>query len=494
MPAKFPALTRRHLLASAAAVGALAAVPLAAPGVFAAAHDRPLALPQLDEGRVENGVRIFDLAIRGGQTEFFQGRPADTIGINADYLGPVLRMRTGETVRMNVTNDLGVTTTLHWHGLELPAWCDGGPHQPIDPGQTWSPEFPMRQRAGTYWYHGHHMGHTAEHVWYGLAGVIRVEDAEADALNLPATYGVDDFPVVLQDRWFTRNGQLNYAPRMPDVMMGMSGDVALANGTPQAFVDVPAGLVRLRLLNGANASFYDIGFSDGAAFWQIATDGGLLAAPVQRDRVLLAPGERAEILVDMADRTTRELIADLVPIGGGMMGRMMGSAGGTLRFLQLRPTGAATGGQVPARLTSLAKPDPTTALRTRDFELNMGGMGMGMGMGGGGFTINGASMDDTRIDETVRMGEPEIWRIRNPSPMAHPFHIHNVQFRIVDRNGRAPDPGEDGFKDTVVVNSGETVRVLLTFTENADPEGPYMYHCHILEHEDAGMMGQFVVV
>lgn len=495
-----PSLTRRQALAGSVALAAAASLPMTAQAQDGA---NPLAIPPLDEGRAEGGIQVFDLRIAKGTTEFFSGTKTDTYGINADYLGPVLSLQQGKTVRLNVTNDLDQKATLHWHGFELPAWCDGGPHQMIDPGQTWSPEFPVRQRAGSYWYHGHRMGHTGEHVWMGMAGMIRVRDAESDVLGLPSTYGVDDFSIALQDRWFNRRGQLDYAPSMHDEMMGMTGNTPLANGTMNAFAQVPTGLVRLRLLNGSNASFYNLGFDDGAAFWQIATDGGLLTAPVRRNALLIAPGERTEIIIDMSDGQTRTLGADLTPIeggmgmGGGMMGMGRGGARG-FAFVQLRPTGQPGTGSLPDRLSDLAPANAPDGAPVRRFVLEMNGMGPAAMarrlLGGSPFTINGASMDMAVVNEIVPVNTTEIWEVENTSPMAHPFHVHNTQFRILTRAGQPPEAGEAGLKDTVVVWGGQTVRLAVRFEDNTDADRPYMYHCHILEHEDAGMMGQFTVV
>ncbi|MHA1571062.1 MAG: multicopper oxidase family protein, partial [Alphaproteobacteria bacterium] len=168
----------------------------------------PLRIPPLLTGRAEGGKDVFDLAIGYGETEFFAGVKTRTMGINQSYLGPTVRLTAGMDVRINVANKLMEDTTLHWHGFHLPAASDGGPHQVIQPGTTWSPEFKVRQKAGTFWYHSHHMGKTAEHVWGGLAGMMIVDDAEGSGLGLPSTYGVDDIPIVLQDRSFSQDGQM----------------------------------------------------------------------------------------------------------------------------------------------------------------------------------------------------------------------------------------------------------------------------------------------
>ncbi|WP_343081769.1 multicopper oxidase family protein [Ostreiculturibacter nitratireducens] len=481
-------LTRRQTLAAlGAALGAPALLGRAGPA-FAQGARPQLVMPPLLEGALAEGRRVYDLAVAAGETEFFPGEKTATIGLNQSYLGPILKVRKGDAVRMNVANGLGEPMTLHWHGLNLPAATDGGPHQVIAPASTWSPEFEMRERAGTYWYHGHMMHRTGAHVWAGMAGMIRVEDAEADAVPLPSTHGEDDFTLVLQDRRFTRDFQMPYELSMHDAMAGIAGDTALVNGLIAPFMEVPAGRIRLRLLNGSNASFYNLRFSDGRRFWQVASDGGLLPAPVELAEAILAPGERAEIVVDCDDGAAVSLLADVFSAEVRMMGGR-----GTADFLELRPTGAArAAGAMPDKLLDL--PEPEASATTRRFVLEMGGMGMGRGMMGGGFAINGKAMDPQRIDEVVPVNTTETWVIENPTPMFHPFHIHNTQFRILDRSGQKPGPHEAGLKDTVVVAPGESVSVQVRFADFTDPDRPYMYHCHILEHEDGGMMGQFTVV
>lgn len=489
-------LSRRALLKTGAASLGLAAVaPLA---VFAGSHSssrQPLRIPPLDAGQMVDGQRKFDLTVGHGEMAFFADLKTKTMGINGDYLGPVLRFRAGEKVQLNVSNAMEEATTLHWHGFNLPAAADGGPHQVVAPGGDWTAEFEVREKASTMWYHSHLMGKTADQVWAGVAGMIIIDDEEADALDLPSSYGVDDFPVVLQDRAFNSSGQIPYRVNMHSRNMGMSGDVALVNGTVAPYLDVTTSLVRLRLLNGSNSSIYTLAFTDGRAFKQIASDGGLLAAPADTKMVRLAPGERAEIVVDMSDQTPA-MLRSFLPAGqSGGMGRMMQGGGPEMDFLELRPSASLNASPaLPANLTDLPAPNFDDATNSRQFTLQMQGMGMLNVFTGGGFTINGKSMDPSYINEVVKMGETEVWQISNASMMAHPFHIHNTQFRILARNGAAPHAGEAGRKDTVLVDPGETVDILIRFDHYTNETLPYMYHCHILEHEDAGMMGQFVVV
>jgi len=480
-----------------------------------------LPVPELLDGRREGDTLLYDLTARRGAREILPGLSTDTFGFNGDMLGPVLRLTRGETVQLNVTNRLGEPTTCHWHGMHVPAVADGGPHQIIPDGATWQASFPVTNEAATYWYHSHLMGRTGEQVYKGLAGMIIVDDPELDALGLPRRYGVDDFPLVVQDRRFAADGSLLYLQAGMDAMMGMLGNRLLVNGALTPTMRAPAQLVRLRLLNGSNARIYDFGFADYRPFFVIASDGGFLPAPLSRRRLSMATGERYEIVVDLSSDAGETLSLRSYPEGDG--------EGFPVLDIAVDP-GIET---VPARLPETLRPTPTidvtTIDKTREMVLSMGmmdmmgamgrggmmgGRGMGGGMGGGGmggggmggggrgmpgrgpggFTINDVSMDMGVINETVRLGSVEEWRIVNNSPMTHPFHVHDVQFLVRSRNGAAPPAHERGWKDTVQVRPQETVTILAHFVDYADPVHPYMYHCHILEHEDRGMMGQFVVV
>ncbi|ARU18435.1 multicopper oxidase family protein [Croceicoccus marinus] len=507
--AKASGLNRRALLrrAGAAATG-LVALPLSAcearNSLFSAdgAGANPLAIPKLDQGIVEQGERVFRLSISAGQKEFAPGVASPTIGVNAPYLGQTLEMRRGERVQLHVDNGLDEGATVHWHGFELPAAADGGPHQLIRPGARWSPSFEVRQRASLYWYHSHLHRGTGPQVYAGLAAPIYVRDDEEDALDLPSEYGVDDIPLIVQDRLLDSSGKLLYPQNMHAQMMGVRGNRLYVNGTQNAVFDARTGLLRLRILNGSNARFYDFSLSGGQTMQLIVSDGGLLERPHAVRSLRLAPGERAQVVVDLSEGRPLSLVATSPDNSRGMMG---GDGGGMMgggmmvrrrddtemdepfRVLDIRPSGSSPQRKLLPQLAALPAIDPSLAVRTRRFVLDMGMMG-------GGMSINGASMNMNVVNERVPVGQWEIWEIANASMMAHPFHIHNAQFRVIDRDGRAPPPLETGFKDTVIVNPREQVRVLLRFEEYTDPDLPYMYHCHILEHEDAGMMGQFLVV
>ena len=450
-------------------------------------------IPPLDLGQRNGDTLNFNLQLGVSKSQFFKGVNTTTLGINQNYLGPVLRAKRGDKVRINVTNQIGVPSTLHWHGMVLPANMDGGPHQEIKHGKSWASEFEIRQEASTLWYHSHQMHQTGAQVYHGLAGLFIIDDDGSQKLGLPQEYGVDDIPCTIQDRRFNNDGSLSYIGSMHDRMMGMEGDVMLVNGVVTPTLQAKRSLLRFRLHNGSNARAYQLAFNDQRNFQVIASDGGFLTAPVTINSLRLAVGERVEILVDVSDKKVIQLQSQQASGGGMMMGMMNRMSGGneafTIMTIDAKQVQTSTHA-IPSTLRAMtAIPDAKTSIATRKFDLQMG-----MGMMGGGFRINGKTMEMSRIDFQVKRNSTEIWEVRNDSPMAHPFHVHNVQFHILDRNGKKPTEIESGLKDTVLVQRGEVVRIVMTFPEYSDAKVPYMYHCHILEHEDQGMMGQFVVV
>ena len=494
-------LSRRSLLAGAAVIGAGALVTRSLwPASGAAVEPQPLRVPALlDAGKLANSV---SLEVQAGNTEFFPGRASKTLGYNGSYLGPTIRVNRGDDVEIAVSNALKEDTTVHWHGLLIPAELDGGPHQLIRPGTTWRPRLPIRQSAATLFYHSHAHGRTGVQVYSGLAGVFIVTDDEERALGLPSEYGVDDLPLVLQDRLF-EDGRLVLPEGMMTSMTGRRGNTTLVNGTPDAFARVPGRLVRLRLVNGSNARIFDLSFDDRRTFHWIASEGGLLEAPIQVRSLTLAPGERAEILVDFSDgrRVALRTAPDTnLPMMMGRIPRVRSLApeilgGGDEVVLQFEPTGHQDAAALPNRLISRQHVNASQATKRRQFVLGMsmggmmgGGMGSRGGMGSGGaMTINGRPFEMDRIDERVSLGNTEIWEVSGEM-MSHPFHIHGVQFEVLSRNGGKPVTRDAGMRDTVLVR--EPVELLVRFTQPA-VKAPFMYHCHILEHEDNGMMGQF---
>lgn len=442
--------------------------------------ERPLAIPALEQGAPgENGPE-FSLSIDEGTTDFGQGAPTQTYGVNGTYLGPTLRMRTGQTVGIDVTNGLSEATTLHWHGMNVPARMDGGPHQLVQPGETWSPHWQVRQPAGTLWYHAHPHGSTAEHVYRGVAGMILVDDPASDVLGLPDEYGVDDIPVIVQDKAFDDDGQLVFEQKGPS-STGFLGDTVMVNGTIAPYLDVTTTEVRLRLLNASTARIYRFALADGRTFDLVGTDGGLLAAPVRLSEVQLSPGERADIVVGVVPGETVDL-RNLSPDFGGRVGPNSRFGTGEYRVLQLRAAEQLRPSDpVPDTLAGFTRMPESAAERTRTFTINAQ-------------IINRRPVDMGRIDEAVPQGATEIWVLRNRDPQPHNFHVHTVQFQVLDIDGQAPPPQLQGWKDTVYLAPGSEVRIIATFPDQADPTWPYMYHCHLLWHEDSGLMGQFVVL
>ena len=460
------------------------------------AFENELLIPDQSFGTVVDGRRQFHLTVAEGSREFLPGKLTQTAGVNGPYLGPTLRLRRGEDVDLTVRNNLVEMTTMHWHGMHVPARMDGTPHQRIEPGESWTASFQVDQQSAPLWYHPHPHGTTGRQVYRGVSGFMWIDDENSDALDLPKTYGVDDFPIVIQDRQFGSDGGLRFVVNQGAIY----GSTMLINGTWSPFLRVESRLIRLRLLNGSNARIYYIGFDDSRGFHQIATDGGFLETPVQTNRVVLAPGERAEILVDFSDGA--EVVLKSYPEAGFLetIGAFGGGIGtGNLDLLKIVPQPARLESHVvPERLNSISRIDAAYAAKTRPMVLG-GPLQIGRGGRGGrggslGPPINGKIMDMGRIDEVVRLGDIEIWEVLNRGGQPHPFHVHLVQFQILDRNGQPPTGADLGWKDTVLVPTGDLVRIIMPFKRYADPEVPYMYHCHIMEHEDNGMMGQFLVV
>ena len=434
----------------------------------------PLPIPPLlkDENPDPNKAE-FQITAQNSTKEFIPGRKTETMGYNGDYLGPVIRVRKGEEVMVKVGNELNdEITTIHWHGLEVDGDKDGGPHSGIQPGETWSPEFKIEQPAATLWFHPHPEQQTGRQVYNGLAGLFFIEDDVSERLDIPKDYGVNDVPLIIQDKRFNADGSFQYKLGMHDVMNGLQGNTMLVNGAINPFLEVPKGMIRLRLLNGSNAGVYELNFSNNQTFYQIASDGGFLEKPVEMNQIIVGPAERAEILVDFSEFEKGDEI-QLLNQGSSFMKFAVNEE------KQKEYT-------IPNQLTTIEAIDVDKAVATREFAFQ----GMGPNV-----NINGKQMDMNRIDEQVNLNDTEIWEISNDSGMgmmggmAHPFHAHGVQFQILERDGNPPPPNEMGLKDTILVNPGETVRAITTFNHS----GVFMYHCHILEHEDAGMMGQFEV-
>ena len=431
------------------------------------------------------------------------GAKTATYGYNgADFWGPTLILTKGTQSRMVLQNNLTEATTTHWHGLLVSGAVDGGPHQMIAAGTTWStPNFTVKNQAATYWYHPHLHGATQKHLTLGAGGMIIIKDAAEAALALPRTYGTDDIPVMLTSRRFTTtNGTANQFVTTNSAY----GDYLLANGVMDAEVTLPKQIVRLRLLNAEVEREYNVGFSDNRMFYVIGTDGGLVSAPVALTRLIMAPGERYEILVNLNADTVGGTV-DLKAYNGADSGLSFGFAGlepGTtgnfgsllnyttfnLLHIKVGATTASPITTVPASL--ITNTYPTTAEATTTRAVNVTG-----GLNGAAFSFNNVLYNYDTINQTVKAGATESWTVSAGNIFSHSFHIHGVQFKLVARNGSAANIKnyEQGWKDTLYVPIQETVTFVARFDDTADSALPFMYHCHMSNHEDEGLMGQFVV-
>ncbi len=436
------------------------------------------------------------LTTAAGNYDLGGGVRAGAMLFNGQWPSPTIRVPVGGTLDITLRNQLAEATNIHWHGLAAAFGMDGHPTEVAKPNDNRRYTFAVNERPGTYWYHAHPDRATARHAYLGLAGLLIVDDGNDAARGLPT--GARDIALVLADKWI-ENAAMVYRPNSADIMTGWMGNAILVNGTvgPVATVMEPA-VIRLRLLNASNARILNPALASGRSFWLIATDGGLLPAPVMVNNLLLAPGERVEILLDLrgeAGQSVRLVSAAFAAMGSSLMGGMMGNAfpqGAAFDLVNFAVSGtpAANPGSVPAAFEPITRYVPSTSAPTRVFDLSQAD-GM-MGMIGVPHRINNVTYDGARVDFTVPRGTLERWRFINRGMEPHPMHVHGTQFQVVSRNGsEALRLVTDlGWKDTVLVRPFETVEIALRFNVAAN----YVLHCHNLEHEDSGMMLNFDVV
>jgi FtsP/CotA-like multicopper oxidase with cupredoxin domain len=313
--------------------------------------------------------------------------------------------------------------------------------------------------------------------------MIILEDERSRDLALPRDYGVDDIPVIIQDPRLSDDGQLDFSNGAVSPV-GRLGDSTLVNGTFDPYLPVTRRLVRFRLLNASTARIYDIGLDDGRQVLLVGTDGGLLEAPRGVRRVTLSPGERAEVVAEFRPGERAVLRSFEPDLGTDFFNERFSGGDDSFDLLQIRAASRLSGGsEVPARLGEGGRSlDPRDSVRTRRFELTSSN------------SIDDSSMELGRVDEAVTVGTTEVWEVENTHGVPHSFHPHDVRFRVLEYAGGPPPPEVSGLQDTVFVPPGETVRMVVRFEDYADPDVPYMFHCHVLRHEDQGMMGQFVVL
>lgn len=470
----------------------LAGCVLAATTSGAYAQYNPLRIPDTISGTT------FNLNIKDTFVQYKTGNQTITAGINGDFWGPTLFFNKGDTVRMNVRNYLNDSTTLHWHGMHLPAVMDGGPHQVIPPGTTWQPYWQVKNNAATYWYHPHLHEMTEEQMTKGIGGFIIVRDAAEAALALPRTYGVDDIPLALTSRRFDAANAFNY-------LAGPYGDEMVVNGTLKPQVSLPKQYVRLRILNAEMERGCNLGFSDNRTFYIIANDGGLLDAPLSVTRVKLMVGERVEIMVNLGGDAVGSSI-DLKAYNSGQAFGFPGSEPGTtgafgsllnntdfnILHINVAPATAGAITSVPATLVSNTYWTAADATVNRTIAVTDGTPG-GPGGPGKPFSLDSKLFNLSTINQEVILNTVEKWTVTNNNVFGHSFHIHDVEFKIVSRSSGPVGAHEAGWKDTYYLPVNESVTFVAKFDNYADAIHPFMYHCHFAPHEDGGMMGQFVV-
>ncbi|MGK7395642.1 MAG: multicopper oxidase family protein [Candidatus Cyclobacteriaceae bacterium M3_2C_046] len=481
------------------------------------------------------------------RAESISGSPDAVQNIENSYLGPVIRVRKGDKIRIRFINEIDRESVIHWHGLHLPPEMDGHPRFAISPGEEFIYEFEVVDRAGTYWFHPHPDKITGPQVYQGLAGLFLVSDAEEDNLDLPS--GKYDLPLIIQDRTFTNNNDLIYDQGHMTQMMGFLGDQILVNGKLSQSMQVEQATYRFRLLNGSNSRIYKLAWSNDQPVTIIGTDGGLLEQPQELPYLMLAPGERYDLWIDFSNVSGGSSFSlkslsfnpGMMMQGMGRMGSrgMGGMMGGTTSAI---PLGSeynimqfnikdqkGVQKHLPSKLSSIQLLDASAAVNQdspRTFNFFMEQMQ---------WTINGQTFEMTEVAdwEKVKLGRSEIWEFVNENAqmsmmgergmmgqrgrgmmgqdensgmgnmmqMPHPVHIHGLQFQIIERNTENMDQAiwdtikdgflDNGWQDTFLLMPDMKVKIMLEFK---DFKGLYVYHCHNLEHEDMGMMRNYEIV
>ncbi|WP_448666043.1 multicopper oxidase CueO [Serratia plymuthica] len=550
-------MLRRDFIKLTAALGAASALPLWSRSAWAAGLPAlpipPLLMPDA-QGKIA-------LALQTGEMNWLPGKATQTWGVNGALLGPAVRLQRGKPVTVDIKNGLPEASTVHWHGLEIPGDVDGGPQALIQPGTTRRVSFTVEQPAATCWFHPHTHGKTGHQVMMGLAGLVLLEDDESSKLPLPKTWGLDDIPVILQDKRLGKDAQIEYQLDVMSAAVGWFGDRMFTNGAQYPQHVAPRGWLRLRFLNGCNARSLNLAASDNRPLYVIASDGGFLAEPVKLTELPMLMGERFEVLVDASDGKP----FDIVTLPVKQMGMTLAPFDQPLPVLRIQPSLAQGIKTMPDSLVKLPALPPLAGFQERWLQLmmdpqldklgmqalmdryghqamagmsmdhgsmsnsdggmagmdhgsmkgmdhgNMQGMDHGSmkgmdhgnmkGMDHGakafdfshGNKINGKAFDMTKPAFEAKRGKYEKWTLSGEGDMMlHPFHIHGTQFRILSENGKPPAAHRSGWKDTVRVE-GWRSEVLVRFDHPASSEHAYMAHCHLLEHEDTGMMMGFTV-
>jgi spore coat protein A len=518
----------------------------------------PLPIPaRIHPESTRSGVHHYRVRMLEFRKRLHSQLPPTTLwGYEGQCPGPTFDVARGQSVEVEWRNELptqhllpidraihgamppapAVRTVPHLHGSRTDSLSDGLPEKWFTPGQSVLYRYPNHQPAAPLWYHDHALGITRLNIYAGLSGFYFLRDPDELRLNLPS--GDYEIPLVLQDRTLDAQGQLLYAPtaddgsRLPQGVWGPQffGDLPLVNGAIWPFLRVEPRPYRFRLLNAANTRFFNLycnlaksptAIPSLISFHQIGSDGGLLSAPAQMQKLLLAPAERADILIDFTPHAGKTItLSNDAPTpypGWNVLRAVHAPLSELLQIHVDLPRSSAKSFSV-LTLSPVPRIDPALATVTRDFVLTdcsdpmartrtPAGAALCSTARRPGMLINGKGYDDP-ITDKPRLGATEKWRFINTTDDAHPMHLHLIQFQILERQGfdyaaflqghiqlvgvpRPPDPGEAGWKDTAIVNPRDVLTLLVRFE---DFTGKYVFHCHVVEHEDNDMMRPFLVL
>lgn len=452
-------------------------VTVCAAGIPRLAHaQKPIQLPIPPLIESKNGRPIF-LSMQAVNWAFSEDKNASVWGFNGRYLGPTIRVYNGDNIKLSCTNHLYEPIGLTVSGLQAPGAIINSPVRMIKLESSWSPVLPIRQRACTCWYHANTPKNMSRHVYNGLVGMWTIEDANSNSQGLPNQYGVNDFPVILQDKRFGFSGVPEYKPPYND---GFLGDTLLTNGVLEPVLEVGKTWIRLRLLNASNSRRYSLSLSNEQPMYLIASDQGLLTSPVILNDLYLAPGERKEILIDMSQ--TNEVFL-LTGVRRGFVDRVRGmfeisNVLSATKALTIRSTGLSSAmlSGIPDKF-NINNDVNYSALQSRQFVLKADG------------TINNAVWQRDRIDVRAKANSQERWLISADLPQS--FHIQGAEFLVVSVGDKIPAADDRGWKDTVWVD--EPVELLVRFKQVSSDSNPFLYYSQNLELADSGAIGQLVV-
>jgi spore coat protein A, manganese oxidase len=420
-------------------------------------------------------TNYYEIVQKETSAEILPGMQTRIWGYNGSFPGPTIEAQCGRTTVVTFTNRLNVPTVAHLHGGVTRPGSDGFPTDTVAPDESRRCQYDNTGRPATLWYHDHSFRGAGRNLYMGLAGLYLLKGADEVDGQLP--HGQYDIPLILQDRAFTSDGELEYDHQGHH---GATGRVMLVNGGPWPVLEVSARKYRFRIVNASNAMAVLLALSNHQPLIQIATDQGLLPSPCVSSTIALAMAERVEVVIDFSR----------CPLGSKVVlenRRADGALRRIMRFDVVRRE--RDDSVVPGRLADVESLQPSQVVCTRTFVF--GGkptFGIPPGVR---WLINGEAFDPLRVDANPRLGEIEVWRFINRGfvgqTMLHPVHTHLAPFQILWRNGAAPLRQEMGWKDTVAIEEGEEVDVIIRWSGY---QGRYLLHCHNLEHEDHSMMAR----